>query len=400
MSNLPRICLLIIAFVSVSAQAADGSCAAHVARWLDPNSGETLAGEAVLERMAKSRIVLLGESHTTAAHHRWQAYMLSALHSRQANMMVGFEMLPRRAQPVLDAWSLGELGEKELLEQTNWREVWGYDPKFYLPLLHFTRLNRLPALALNVDRELISQVGEKGWRGVPEDQRQGIADPAPARDEYRDSLARLYGYKQTLGGEGEDRGQAQVDLEEIKNSDEFANFVDAQLTWDRAMAEALAAAHRRDPGALVVGIVGRGHLEYGYGIPHQLADMGVEDVDVLLPVDADSSCDPLPMDLASAVFVVDADGAEVVPARPRLGVIIESDDDGVKVLQVVEDSVADAIGMQDGDLIQQAAGFDTRTTGELIDVISRQAPGTWLPLKVRRGDKTVELVAKFPQQFD
>jgi hypothetical protein len=84
------------------------------------------------------------------------------------------------------------------------------------------------------------------------------------------------------------------------DSEAFSNFVDAQLTWDRAMAEALAAAYRRDPKATVVGIVGRGHLEYGYGIPHQLADMGIDDVDVLLPLDATATCDPLPADLSGS----------------------------------------------------------------------------------------------------
>ncbi|MCP4388621.1 MAG: hypothetical protein GY802_10020, partial [Gammaproteobacteria bacterium] len=79
---------------------ADNSCDQHVAQWLDPASGETLGLEKVFERIEGTRIVLLGEAHTTLAHHRWQHYMLAALHSRNANMMVGFEMLPRRAQSV------------------------------------------------------------------------------------------------------------------------------------------------------------------------------------------------------------------------------------------------------------------------------------------------------------
>jgi len=28
--------------------------------------------------------------------------------------------------------------------------------------------------------------------------------------------------------------------------------------------------------------------------------------------------------------------------------------------------------------------------------VQRQAPGTWLPLKVKRGSETLELIAKFP----
>jgi uncharacterized iron-regulated protein len=372
MSNRARICLIALFFLLLpriglsQENGQDSSCDHHVAQWLDPASGNRLDSEKLLERIQGPRIVLLGEAHTTVAHHRWQHYMLAALHSRNANMMVGFEMLPRRLQSVLDAWSAGELDEEEFLEQSEWSKVWGYDAGLYLPLLHFTRLNRLPALALNVDRKLIS-----------------------------------YGYKQTMREQTEGEAEHQApDIDAIKNSDAFANFVAAQQTWDRAMAEALAAAHRRDPSALVVGIIGRGHLEYGYGIPHQLADLGINDVDVLLPLNADDNCHPLPAKLASAVFVVDADGEQAAPARPRLGILIEDGDHGVYVRQVIEDSVAEETGILDGDVILSAAGFDTRTGAELIEIISRQSPGTWLPLKLMRGDRTIKKVAKFPQSFE
>ncbi len=249
MISCARICLislflLLPRFGDARADDADHSCAPHIARWLDPASGEVLENRQLFERLAASRIILLGEAHTSAAHHRWQHYMLAALHSRNADMKVGFEMLPRRAQPVLDAWSAGELSEQEFLEQSKWREVWGYDAGLYLPLLHFTRLNRLPTIALNVDRNLVSRVAEVGWQALGEEERQGLSDPSPASDAYRDSLARLYAYKQLLGAEGgidaSDTGEP--DLDEIKSSTGFANFVAAQLTWDRGMAEALARA--------------------------------------------------------------------------------------------------------------------------------------------------------------
>ena len=356
--------------------------------------------EQVFDRLAGSRIVLLGEAHTTLAHHRWQLYMLSALHSRQANLIVGFEMLPRRVQASLDAWSAGELTEAEFLEQSEWQKVWGYDAGLYLPLLDFARLNRLPAIALNVDRELVSQVSQQGWQALDEAQRMGLSDPAPASDAYRDSLAQLYAYKQTFSDTSEGEDGVEPDLAEILRSDAFSNFVDAQLTWDRAMAEALAAAYRRDPKAILVGIVGRGHLEHGYGIPHQLADMGIDDVEVLLPLDSTATCDPIPAGLASAVFVVDAEIEAPAPPKPRLGVIIEGSDAGVRVSQVVEGSVAAQCGLIEGDLIEAAAGFKTTSNASLIEIIQRQAPGTWLPLKVKRGDESLELLARFPQTFE
>jgi uncharacterized iron-regulated protein len=393
-------CLLLSQFGIAFAADEQRSCEHYVAQWLDPASGEVLQAEQVFERLAGTRIVLLGEAHTTASHHRWQQYMLSALHSRNARLIVGFEMLPRRVQAALDAWSKGELTETEFLEQAQWQKVWGYDADLYLPLLHFVRLNRLPAIALNIDRELVSQVGQQGWRALSDEQRMGLSEPAPASDDYRDSLAQLYAYKQTLTAAAEGEDAAEPDMDEILRSDEFSNFVDAQLTWDRAMAEALAAAYRSDPQAIVVGIVGRGHLEYGYGIPHQLAAMGIEDVEVLLPLDSTDSCDPLPAELASAVFIVDAASEEPLPPRPRLGILIEGGDFGVRVMQVFAGSVAAQSGIVEGDVIQAAAGFKTVTNSSLVEIIQRQAPGTWLPLKVRRGDESLELLAKFPQSFE
>ncbi len=400
-----RICLIslmILLPLRLQAEDSAGSCDHHIAQWLDPASGRVLQGERLFERLADAKIVLLGEAHTTAAHHRWQAYMLGALHARRNNMVVGFEMLPRRVQPVLDSWSAGRLTEEELLEQTDWEQVWGYDARFYLPQLHFARLNRLPAIALNVDRSLVSRVAREGWQSIGAEDREGVSDPAPASDAYRESLARLYAYKQSMrADEGDaEAGHGEVDLDEILDSDEFARFVAAQQTWDRAMAEALATAYRVDPSMLVVGIVGRGHLEYGYGIPHQLADLGIDGVEVLIPLNSDATCDPLDPKFASAVFVVDVEEASEPPPGPRLGVLIENDDRGVRIKEVVAGSVAEESGLLADDIVLHAAGFETATTADLIEVVKRQAPGTWMPLNIRRDDGELQVIAKFPQQFD
>jgi S1-C subfamily serine protease len=81
-------------------------------------------------------------------------------------------------------------------------------------------------------------------------------------------------------------------------------------------------------------------------------------------------------------------------------VLIESADNGVRVLEVVDDSVAAAAGLRAGDVIKSAAGFATATTGELIEIIGRQAPGTWLPLEVSRDGELLTPTARFPQSFE
>jgi uncharacterized iron-regulated protein len=394
-------CFVMSGFGAVSADDGPPQCNLHPAQWLDPSSGREIAPDRLFAGLADKSVVLLGEVHDNRDHHRWQHHMLAALHARNPDMILGLEMLPRRVQPVLDDWSQGKLDEAAFLEQSKWADLWGYDASLYLPLLHFARLHRVPVIALNVDRQLVSKVGAEGWQSLAPEERLGLSDPAPASVDYRLSLAELYAYKLQMYAHGEDDAttESDADLEEIMQSEAFANFVDAQLTWDRAMAEAIAAAHRRDPDAQIVGIVGRGHIESGYGIPHQLADLGIEDVEVLLPVDVDTDCDAIPTDLADALFVVESQEIDQQP-RPTLGVMIESGDNGVRVMEVVAGSVAEQAGMQAGDVIYRAAGFEVLSSGQLIEVIQRQAPGTWLPLQILRDKAEIELLARFPQSFD
>jgi uncharacterized iron-regulated protein len=394
--------------------------------WLDPASGESLAADQLVASLAERPVVLLGEAHDDAEHHRWQLHTLAALHGRHPDMVLGFESFPRRVQPVLDRWVKGELDAGAFLEEVDWPEVWGYDAALYLPLFHFARQNRVPMIALNVERDFVSRVRDEGWAAIPARDRHGLSDPAPAGAAYRKSLAEIYEFEQShAAGEavpddphaaaegdqphaaesqadapGEESGD-KPDITPVIETEDFARFVQAQLTWDRAMAEALASARQRNPEALVVGILGRGHVEHRHGVPHQLADLGIPDAAALLPVDREEACGKLPADLADAVFVVDPADRELVagPPKARLGVLVATTEDGVRVENVMEGSVAEATEIEVGDIVVSAASFPLAEVGELVAIVQRQAPGTWLPLVIRRDGKEIELVAKFPTSF-
>jgi len=82
--------------------------------------------------------------------------------------------------------------------------------------------------------------------------------------------------------------------------------------------------------------------------------------------------------------------------RPRLGIRIEATDAGVRVGQVTQGSVAEVAGIKSGDIIVAAAGFPVKKAGDLIEIVDRQAPGTWLPVAIRRHGKPLEMIARFP----
>ena len=210
------ICCIIGSFHPASANDGPPACEVRVSQWLDPASGARLTPGTLFDRLANKSIVLLGEVHDNRAHHHWQYYLLAALHSRNVNMMVGLEMLPRRVQTTLDDWSQGKLDDADFLEQSEWNEVWGYDASLYLPLLHFARLNRLPTIALNIDRQLVSKVGAEGWHSLDASERMGLSDPAPASADYRRRLGELYAYKQQIRGHGQDDATSDMAIRTCK----------------------------------------------------------------------------------------------------------------------------------------------------------------------------------------
>ncbi|MBO9422740.1 ChaN family lipoprotein [Labrenzia sp. R4_2] len=370
-----------------------------VGQWVEPSSKAEFTNRDVLAEAVGSRVVLLGETHTSKEDHLWQLQTLAGLYALTPELVIGFEAFPRSVQPVLDDWSTGKLSEDDFLRQTKWAEVWGYDADLYMPLFEFARQNRISMIALNVDRGLISRVGRNGWDAVPEEEREGITTPAAALPAYSQSLASVY---LAAAAHRRDPSEAVQTVEEALATDGFKNFRDAQLTWDRAMAEALARSAEANPEAVVAGIAGRGHVERGFGIPHQLADLGVSAVTSLVPVDRDRACAGLEPDVADAVFLVEDRGnTPPVPNRPRLGVAIQKGPNGGLLLsEVAAGSIAEAAKLSAGDIVLSAAGAELKTPSDLVEIIQRQAPGTWLPLDVERNGERLTLIAKFPSVRD
>lgn len=255
-------------------RAAQSARRVPVGTWVYPRGNEK--PDDALITLAKHGVVLLGESHDQAEHHRWQLHTIAALFNQRPDTVLGFEMFPRRVQPVLDRWSKGELNEANFLREVDWPHIWGFADALYLPLFHFARMHRLPMLALNIDRATNRRVATKGLASVLGTEREGVGDPAPASSSYRDRLFEWFNKHRA----------ASQDARAV--SERFERFVCAQQFWDRAMAEVIAGARRDSRQPLVVGIMGSGHIEYGDGVPYQLAALRIDDVATVLPWPADT----------------------------------------------------------------------------------------------------------------
>lgn len=353
------------------------------------SSTKPVGAQALLSEMARREVVLLGEQHDNADHHRWQLQTLAALHVLRPQMVIGFEAFPRRVQPVLDQWIAGQLTPRQFLERSEWEKVWSFPAELYMPLFEFARLNRIPIVALNVDRSLTAAVRKQGWDALPAESKEGVSRPAAASDAYENYLLEIY------------KQHAPPNKQSAVNRSDpaFRNFVQSQTTWDRAMAEALASRVKAQGASppLVVGIMGGGHVRNGYGVPHQLRDLGVQSIGTLIPADTLASCGELKAGYADAVFAMPAGLATAeAPPPPRLGIQLELADGNVRVVSVSSGSLAEQTGMKAGDRIMSVAGSPAATVSTVTSAVRAALPGSWLPLQVRRGDSNIDLIVKFP----
>lgn len=315
--------------------------------------------------------LLLGEIHTSAADHAWQLATLQALAQSQRPIALGLEMVPAARQPILTRFASGQVGEAAFLAEVDWAGIWGHDPELYLPLLRWARQQGVPLLALNVEPEVVRRVRLEGLVAIPPAEREGIGIPAPAGAAYQQQLRSAWLAHRAMGeGNPPSPGDTQ-DLE---------RFIESQLLRDRAMAERIAAAQRRDPNRLVVALIGRGHLEHG-GVPTQLGHLGLAKVLSRQRPELPEGCGPPPV------------GA-------RLGAYLESAGGAVWVRRVAPGSASAAAGLQAGDRVLAVNGEPVKRAGQVIRRVRQQPAEVPLRLLIERAGRRLELKVKLAPATD
>jgi uncharacterized iron-regulated protein len=253
--------------------------------WREPGRTPDVPPTTVIDALGAADVVLLGELHATPSHHAWHAAVIAALAQKNRPVVIGLEALPREAQGALDAFVAGDIDEAQFLEQARWSQTWGYPFTLYRPVFALARAQRIPMVAMNVDRRWTRNVARQGLDAARAEPGFPVGKPADPPVAYVDSLADHF-----TGHGGASGGMS------------AANFVAAQLVWDRAMAEAIAKVRAETPGARVVALMGLGHLEYGWGVPHQLSALGQTSVATAAPVDAGGDCAAVGRDYANFII--------------------------------------------------------------------------------------------------
>jgi uncharacterized iron-regulated protein len=346
---------------------------------VDTASGHRVTPDELAAALAATRLLLIGESHTATEFHRVQLQVLRALHRAGRRVLLGLEMYPYTEQAWLDQWSAGTLSETEFVEQSRWYEHWGYHWNYYRDIFLFAREARMPMNAINAPRDVITAVRKKGFKNLTSEEAAHI--PTEIDLESADHLAF---FKASLTeGDTPHPGMNEAALR---------GMLAAQATWDATMGWNAAKVLDRaeDPAAIMVVLVGSGHVAYGLGIERQAARW-VEPITTLVPVPVEDDGQPVTHARASYANFVYGVAGERHGAYPSLGVSSVPAEGGRRVIDVQKKSPAAAAGLQVGDLLVSIDGQPI-TSRELFNrVMAGKLWGDVVRLGLRRGNEAMAM---------
>lgn len=229
---------------------------ARAVMWVDASRGEPMDFADVVDDLATARVIYLGEIHTIPRHHQLQTEILNSLASHGVKLVLAMEQFEYFTQPALDRYNAGTIDLDGLIRESKLEERWS-DHAGYHGLLAAARAQGIPVLALNARAETIRAVVRGGGlTKLPAEGRKELPASIVTDDPLYERLL-----KKTLG--------VHMALSPAMLQPAFEAQVARDETMASRLAEFLNSNEGRGRSALV--ICGRGHCEFGFGIPARVA---------------------------------------------------------------------------------------------------------------------------------
>jgi len=349
----------------------------------DTATGDVISANQLAARMRDTRLLLVGESHTTAEFHRVQLRVIKALQESGRKVMIGLEMFPYTEQKSLDNWRDGLLTEGGFLTLARWYEFWGYHWNYYRDIFLYARDNRIPIYGLNTPRAVVTAVRQKGIDKLSEADRQQV--PPNIDIDERDHLTF---FKASFEDDGSMHGAMPDSM--------LKSMQAAQATWDASMGYNSVKVLKAAPAdSILVVLVGSGHVAYGVGIEHQAKQWFDGRITTLIPVPVQDSEDKSVASVrASYANFVWGIPYERDSLYPSLG-FSTSETGGVrKIIAIDKESVAAQSGFQVDDQVIGLDGIAVPDRETWNRMMAGKNWGDTAVVTVKRGGSEVKITAE------
>jgi uncharacterized iron-regulated protein len=352
----------------------------------DTATGALLSPEQLVAGLRGTGILFVGEEHTNQDFHDVQLRAIRLLHESGRPVLIGLEMFPYPEQASLDRWVSGAYTEDGFLSLGDWYGNWGYHWNYYRDIFLYAREHGLPMVALNSPRGVIRRVRADGFgKLTPDEAARFPPRLAPESEEHQRMYRAFFATDDAL----------HMDPKSLEG------LYRAQVAWDATMGwnalKALEADGRKD--AIMVVLIGAGHVTYGLGSERQIAAHYQGRISSLIPVPVGSNPGGPDQVRASYANFVWGVPAPVAPRYPSLGVSLMGaiGKSPGKVIQVSEPSPAGDAGIRVGDELVRVAGTPVASEssvrramapyqwGDVVEVVlQRDGREVTVPVPLRR----------------
>lgn len=348
----------------------------------DTRTGQVLTPAELPGRVKDVRLLLVGESHTSDEYHRAQLRVVEELRRSGREVLLGLEMFPFTDQKVLDDWNAGKLDEAKFLEASRWFKSWGYHWNYYREIFLFAQKSGIPVVGVNTPREVITAVRKKGFDKLTPEEKALLPEKVDTSSEEHRTL-----FKASFGPD--------ATMHAMMTGEVFEGMFRAQCAWDATMAanavKALKARGGKD--AVMVVLVGEGHVAYGLGIERQARAQFDGKVASVIPVpvvDEDRRTAKVRASYADFLWGV---LPEEAPLYPMTGLSTRDVPGGetLPVLAVEKDSPAEAAGFKPGDAIVSIDGVSLKDRETHARLMAGRRWGDAVAYVVKRGEETLTL---------
>lgn len=317
----------------------------------------------IVQKLESKRVVYVGETHTRNEDHQLQLRVLRAMYYQNPKLAIGMEMFPRSVQEVLDEYIANDMDEWEFLKKVQYFKNWGYDYRFYRDIINFAKHNKIPIVALNLEKDIVSKVFKEGGisalseeeiEKIPEDRKLDI-------EGYRDRLVNVFSM----------HGKTAADPSKIND------FFQAQAIWDETMAESAVNYLKDNPDGRMIVVAGQGHTGKDSGIPPRVIRR--------LPLEQAVVLNAQPMKIGPEVadFLVFSP-ENTLPKKPLLGVSLVDTDNGVTVAQLSPHGMAGKSGVKEKDIITAIDDEPVGTVNDLKIVMLYKKRGEKVRVRITR----------------
>jgi len=351
----------------------------------DTATGEIIAPQAMASRLADVGLMFIGETHTNIDYHRVQLRAIQELHNAGREVMIGLEMFPYTQQASLDKWIEGGQSEQEFVTEADWHRYWGYNWEYYREIFVFARDHGIRMYGVNTPRDVVAKIRRESFSALTAEEREHIPyEVVPATDEQRVMYRSFFDPADALH----------------MSEERLEGMLRAQTTWDATMGWNALQALQKNGGdnAIMVVLIGSGHVTYGLGSERQTAPYYDGKIASLIPVQIeDTTGQPVEKVQASyANFVWGLPKADF-EIYPSIGVSLmgpigeKAGKPVTEIIQVSGGSIAARAGIVVGDALLALNGEPIADAVEMRRIVSGWRWGDVASARILRDGKEQDI---------